>query len=410
MCRFSFRNFSVVRASPGREFHPMLHAACVSLLAVAALLAAGTAQALNYTVTGGGDVATGNPANCSIGNCLTLRDAIAAANATPLDDTIKFATAVTQVTLTHGHLAIDASSSSGKLAITGPVVLSGNSASRVLNPWSGSNVTLQDLTIANGYADFHGGGIWNDGTLILDNVTVRDNGIAGGLGGGIFNNGTLTVRTSTISGNKTFGASDDGGGIYNNGSLAVWRSTLSSNASARHGGGIFNASGKTLSVEHSTLSGNEAAQYGGGIANFGGNLSLLFATLSGNSSADNGGALDSSGSTTLYNSVIANSISGSDCWRSNGSISAGGTLIENGIDCISNITGNLYDGDPDLGPLADNGGPTKTHLPLPGSVLVNKAHDAPVSIDQRGEPRPMGGAMDIGAVEVVLPLFANGFE
>ena len=406
----SFRNFSVACTPPRRELHPMLRAACTMLLAIAALLAVGTVQAATYIVTTEGDVATGSASNCSGTNCPTLRDAVAAANATAANDTIRFWAIVTEVTLTHGHIAINPSSSGGTLTIIGSVILSGGNASRVLNPWSGSNVTLRDLVIAKGYATFHGGGIWNDGTLVLDDVTVRDNKASGGLGGGIFNNGTLTIRTSTISGNKTIGTSDDGGGIYNNGSLTVWRSTLSSNVSARHGGGIFNASGKALTAEHSTFSGNAAAQYGGGIANFGGNLGLLFATLSGNSSADGGGALDSSGSTTLYNSVIANSISGSDCWRSSGSISAGGTLIENGIDCVSNVAGNLYDGDPDLGPLADNGGPTKTHLPQPGSVLINKAHDAPVSIDQRGEPRPMGGAMDIGAVEVVLPLFANGFE
>lgn len=53
-----------------------------------------------------------------------------------------------------------------------------------------------------------------------------------------------------------------------------------------------------------------------------------------------------------------------------------------------------------LGPLADNGGSTKTQLPGPTSVLVNAMPTSPLSTDQRGVSRPQGGAADVGAVEV----------
>jgi hypothetical protein len=63
-----------------------------------------------------------------------------------------------------------------------------------------------------------------------------------------------------------------------------------------------------------------------------------------------------------------------------------------------------------LGPLANNGGPTMTHALLPGSVAIDQipeadcvdAEGAPLTTDQRSEPRPeTGGTMcDVGAFEV----------
>ncbi len=56
--------------------------------------------------------------------------------------------------------------------------------------------------------------------------------------------------------------------------------------------------------------------------------------------------------------------------------------------------------DPKLGPLADNGGPTWTMALLPGSPAIDAGNTslAPAT-DQRGLPRPVGLAADIGAFE-----------
>ncbi|MFZ1862949.1 MAG: choice-of-anchor Q domain-containing protein [Polyangiales bacterium] len=61
-----------------------------------------------------------------------------------------------------------------------------------------------------------------------------------------------------------------------------------------------------------------------------------------------------------------------------------------------------------LGPLQDNGGPTETHALGAGSVAINQipeancvvADGAPLTTDERGEPRPAGAGFDVGAFEV----------
>jgi hypothetical protein len=101
-----------------------------------------------------------------------------------------------------------------------------------------------------------------------------------------------------------------------------------------------------------------------------------------------------------------------DCYSSGGTINASYSLIETGSDCVNGTSSAILTGDPKLGPLADNGGPTLTHLPLRGSPLI----DAVLIFvpnpgdDQRGVPRAQGPYLDIGSVEVQPPLFEDGFE
>jgi hypothetical protein len=104
-------------------------------------------------------------------------------------------------------------------------------------------------------------------------------------------------------------------------------------------------------------------------------------------------------------------------------LSAGYNLIGSvgTTDFSGNATGDRY-GDPNgttipnagaiesattisvlLGPLANNGGPTPTHALLAGSPALDHGDPATtVSVDQRGQPRPIGGGYDIGAFEAVV--------
>lgn len=408
-----------IRALPGHVSRSTQQRFLVAWLTlVVSLLATGSAHAANYQVIGLGDGA----GNCvtlpgiPFLQCTTLRAAMTAANASTNADIIFLPEGGT-ITLTQGQLTVAENSA---LTIVGgaTTTISGGGISRVLNTWAGSNVTLRNLTIADGHADgtvgHFGGGIWNDGNLMLENATVRNNEAVAN-GGGIFNNGTMTLEKATVHGNRTAAASQwvrQGGGIYNNGILTIRRSTVSNNTTgfANKGGGIFNASGKTLTVEHSTLSGNVSGGYGGALLNQG-NATLTFTTVTGNSGFATGGIeTEPDATTTLHYSVLAGN-SDDDCYASSfGTTHAAWSLIGVGVDCVNGSSFAIFTGDPKLGPLANNGGPTRTHLPLHGSPLIDAIPSFEAESDQRGIPRPQGDALDIGAVEVMVPLFADGFE
>ena len=60
---------------------------------------------------------------------------------------------------------------------------------------SSAIATIDSLTIANGSGDF-GGGVFNNGSLFLNNCTLTGNQALSGLGngGGLFNDDTATVQ------------------------------------------------------------------------------------------------------------------------------------------------------------------------------------------------------------------------
>jgi len=61
-------------------------------------------------------------------------------------------------------------------------------------------------------------------------------------------------------------------------------------------------------------------------------------------------------------------------------------------------------GSPNLGPLADNGGPTQTMALLAVSDAIDAGDDGTCeSLDQRGVSRPIGAHCDIGAFELEHP-------
>jgi hypothetical protein len=71
----------------------------------------------------------------------------------------------------------------------------------------------------------------------------------------------------------------------------------------------------------------------------------------------------------------------------------------------------IWQSDPGLGPLQNNGGPTRTHMPLPDSVAVDAGAAHGYDTDQRGYARVVGAAADIGSVESGNDtIFVNGFE
>jgi hypothetical protein len=164
------------------------------------------------------------------------------------------------------------------------------------------------------------------------------------------------------------------------------------------GGGLYTVG--TANLINVTLSGNSASYNAGGLGLGAGSALLSHVTVSGNSAGVSGGGLDRLGGTiAVVASIVADSPSGGNC---------GGTITNQGFNlstdgtCGFNTAANLL-----LGPLADNGGPTPTHLPQPGSPAIDfvAVGCPPPATDQRGSPRPVDGDQngttrcDAGAVE-----------
>ncbi|MDG2991576.1 filamentous hemagglutinin N-terminal domain-containing protein [Candidatus Synechococcus calcipolaris G9] len=245
-------------------------------------------------------------------------------------------------------------------------ILSGQNTRRVVNITGGTTtVNLHDLTITRGNSgDFTGGGILNNGTLTVTNSTISGNTATAG--GGIINTGMLTVTNTTISGNTATNTNSGGGGIANNnGTVNVTNSTISGNTANGSGGGIFNNNG-TVNVTNSLISGN---------------------------TAPTGPEINNNGTLNL---------TGNNLVGQNNTLGISGT-ISSGIENVNYFAPSVPTSQI-IGPLANNGGPTQTHLLVFGSPAINAGVNASVpgtvTTDQRGATRIVNGIVDLGAVEV----------
>jgi len=296
----------------------------------------------------------------------------------------------------------------GTLTLTNSTV-SGNTAYVGGGIWTTGTLTLTNSTVSGNTATANGGGIYTStGTLTLTNSAVSGNSASGG--GGISNHAILTLTNSTVSGNTAEGG--NGGGIGNTGLLTLTNSTVSDNAAAGDGGGVYNGGLHPLTLTNSTVSGN-AADVGGGIWNAA-TLTLTNSTVSGNT-ADRGSGLVLDrlpvvwGDSRPPSQSLTNTLVDNDCVSHaiGETLSGGGNIESPGDTCgfdqptdrPKTTVARL-----NLGELADNGGPTMTHKPGPGSAAIDQipADDCHLTEDQRGEPRPeTGGTMcDVGSVEV----------
>ncbi len=282
----------------------------------------------------------------------SLREAICAANGTAGADTITFAG---DYTITLGSALPDITT---EISIDGTgqsVTVSGNNAHRVFYVDTGSNLTVDTLTIANGYADNGGGGIFNAGTVTVTNSTLSSND-ATNIGGGISNTGTMIVTNSTFSNNS----SASGGDIYNSstGTLTLTSNTFSNNSSSI-GVNIFNESAMVY------LSGN------------------IFKATSG-SNCENIGTLNDNGYNLSDDASCGFTGTGSanNATLNLGALSGGVHTPQAGSDAIGAIP---------YGTSIDNNGVT---LACNGATTDQLGADRPINI---------GTACTAGAVEVEMP-------
>jgi hypothetical protein len=194
------------------------------------------------------------------------------------------------------------------------------------------------------------------------------------------------------------------------GVLAATRSTISGNLAGSDGGGV--ASGN-MTITNSTITKNHSSggsSGGGGL--FGSLIILKYATVVDNESdtgAQNIAAThDGDAELQTFGSVIALKPGGVNC-DSEFVFRSQGYNFSDDASCHLTATGDRQNaGNPQLGALAQNGGPTLTRMPANASPLVDfipGARCAPgITNDQRGVTRPQGGTCDIGSVELELPL------
>jgi hypothetical protein len=344
---------------------------------------------------------------------ITLREAIIAANNSPGDDIIQLqagtysfadqgpggetgenAAAKGDLDIVNANTAV-AGGTAGKVTIQGAganvTVIDAEGIDRVFEVLPGGDLTIQGVTLTGGDPGTQGSP--SGGGILVTNPTGQQP------------TGKLTVLQSAVEGNTAKGG---GGGIASfQGTIVIRDSTISGNTAGTGAGGIEINKGD-LKLINSTVSGNTDVQgnFGGGLAvkDAGATATIVNSTITNNSAKTGGAAFFGGGTNVVMNNTIA-----------------AGNFTDGSIDnaqIAGSFTGsnNFTSGDPKLNPLANNGGPTKTHLPMDGSPVIDAGSDAlakdpttgtypststPLAFDQRGTgfPRIQGAAVDIGAVE-----------
>ena len=322
------------------------------------------------------------------------------------------------------------------LSINGPganllTVAANNTTYPVFELFNG-DITLVGMTITGGQANYSlnfAGGVTTHTGATVNSVTILECNITGNtgkFGGGVsIVSNFLTMRRCTISNNHAVntGFSNAGGGV--------------------------NYQGGTMLLENCTISGNSndsASDSAGGVCTFSGTTTIANCTITNNTnlndSTSTGGLIALQNNTYVFNSIIAGNTNGGSATSNTADIcipdftfftSSTARIFSDGYNLIGNIGVHTVGGtvgptffingvsgdqvgtpgailNPGLGALANNGGPTPTHLITPTSLAYNKGSNtsftgtmgpalvAPLN-DQRGLVRPRGASADVGAVE-----------
>jgi hypothetical protein len=311
------------------------------------------------------------------------------------------------------------------------------------------DLTLTDATVTGNFAG-NGGAGGNAASGAGPGGTGGNGGCCGD-GGGVANvGGIVHISGSTIAFNHagsggdggTGGAGDDdnlsyhpgaggtgaggssGGGVSSvGGSMTITNSTVVSNVAGTGGGG--GTGGIVLAQSGGTGGGAGNGSGGGGVRITSGTATLLHVTIdsnaagaagtagSGGSGPGGSGSTGSQGTPPIGGGAYA--VGGattsivSTLLATNLPTNCGGVDLGNGVTDLSfgdaSCPTGFLTGDPKLGPLEDNGGPTQTEALGAGSMAIDRGASC-ADVDQRGVGRPSGPAGDVGAFERTPPAIA----
>lgn len=349
-------------------------AAAFVLLAPAQALAA----TLNVNRTDDPATPTCTPSSCSLRGAITLADSDGGA------DTINIPAGTYQLTaVAGGPIAISASMTLAGAGARTTTILPASTQQAITI--SGGNVAFNGLTFANSTSSSNGGAVEAAGStaLTLNNDKFANNGVAGSNDGGAVEDsgsGQLTINASTFNGNKGY----NGGALWATAPARIVNSTFvnnnAGNTSSNGDSGAMQLNTASTLI-NDTITGNECfngSGCGGGIRTA--SVSVADTIIAGNLAYDSG---------TLATST-------DNC---SATITVTGPDLQDGSDC----TGFTVHGNPQLGPLQNNGGPTDTMEPAANSPAVGAGTNAScATVDQRGgaRPAPGGAQCDIGSVEL----------
>jgi hypothetical protein len=364
------------------------------------------------------------------GSGLSLREAIALANASAGLDTIVFAAALTGGTIRLTNPA-------GTLVVNDALQIVGDAGDNgtpdiTISGDKGAN----DVTFAGGITNVFASNLADniqllrasaamaiDGLILTGGVTAASGSAPTVSGGALRSSAAVNVTDSIISGNQAL----VGGGIAAQ-SILLNNSTASFNNALLDGGGLYTVS---LTLLNATISGNHASNYGGGA--FVMSATVVNSTITGNDGAFQGGGIYG------HTIDITNSIAIGNTSQSNpNSLQAfilsrhGGNIIgSNNLGGVDHI--NVYSGEADVGDtaaaevfaalsvspisgvlsgtLADNGGgkPTIALRASGFNPAIDASDSSAPALDQIGAARVdqsltnvNGAAADLGAKELGL--------
>ena len=298
-----------------------------------------------------------------------------------------------------------------------------------------SSVTDCTAKYAASSSTVKGGGVYAKYDVALDHSVVSDSGAVNvastygyAVGGGIYAGGSFYSRYSSVLDNRAYSSTGYawGGGVWSSG-VGIKYSTLAGNyASLNIGALVIDAPSSALNtIANSTISGNSAGNAIGGVFSAV-PLIVTNSTIAFNDQGNTGSYGYSTGAgltlaggaatLSLTSSIIAGNYD-----------AASGKYLDLGADPSVVVSGsnNLLTGslipvpadtiyaDPQLAPLADNGGLTMTHALGSSSPALHTGTSSKY-YDQRGPgyPRVVGANADIGAFELNVNdiIFADGFD
>lgn len=343
----------------------------------------------------------------------------------------------------------------GTLTLQGLTITNGVASPQGATPATKGGCIYSKGTVHLG--DIFDGTDANHGVVVSDCRAISTQAGISAEGGGIFAQKGLTLSHSIVTHSQAIAqgqaTNSSGGGIEVATGFFVMGYSEVSDCSATglygFGGGIGAPYIDTITVKHSTIAGNSASHKAGGAllgSQSGGLVQIDNSTISGNTAPFDGGLSINvvsgpiPGAIKMYSSTITGNTANS---RTGGAFLFGPAEIESTIAAgnfiagtqnnfslagettgSNNLVGSVDDtpfqsnwivaADPKLGPLANHGGFTRTHLPLPNSPAVNAGNNIlAADNDQRGPgfARVIGSAPDIGAVEFDPDrIFINGFD